>query len=135
MHSIAEQIARQAHEGQVEKWGGHPYIEHVQRIVGMVKSPEAQEVAWLHDVIEDSAVTVKDLLKAGIAPHIVDAVALLTRGAETYADYIKTLKVRKNPLALEVKIADLRDHLREETLEVLPAGMRRRYEQALERLV
>ena len=135
MHSIAEQIARKAHAGQVEKWGGHPYIAHVERIVSMMDSPEAQEVAWLHDVLEDSDLTHRDLLAAGIAPAIVDAVLLLTRGSETYAEYIETIRAKKNLLALVVKIADLRDHLREETLDKLPASVVRRYERALERLV
>jgi hypothetical protein len=62
-------------------------------------------------------------------------VVILTRGNESYAEYIETVKARKNALALAVKIADLRDHLREETYDVLPRARRRRYELALERLV
>jgi len=135
MHSIAEQIARKAHEGQVEKWGGHPYVQHLERVVALVDSPEAKEVAWLHDVLEDSDLTHRDLEKAGIAPAIADAVLLLTRGSETYAEYIETLRAKRNLLALVVKIADLQDHLRDETLDRLPVSMRRRYERALHTLM
>ena len=135
LHLIAEQIARKAHAGQVEQYGGHDYIVHVERVVALVDSPEAKAVAWLHDVLEDSDMTHRDLQKAGISEPIVEAVLLLTRGSETYTEYIDILRAKKNPLALEVKIADLRDHLRDETLDKLPASLRRRYERALETLV
>ena len=100
----------------------------------MVEGADAQMVAWLHDVIEDSAVTAADLRASGIPAHIVDAVVLLTRGPETYATYIDTLRAAQNPLALAVKRADLRDHLRPETAHLLPRSARRRYERALVRL-
>jgi (p)ppGpp synthase/HD superfamily hydrolase len=133
--AVAERLARKAHAGQVEKWGGHPYIRHIERVVAAVDSHDEKLTAWLHDVIEDSNTTADDLLRAGIPASVVDAVWFLTRGDETYAEYIEALRAAHQPLAVAVKIADLRDHLREETLAVLPVNLRRRYEQALERLI
>jgi (p)ppGpp synthase/HD superfamily hydrolase len=133
--AVAERIAQKAHAGQIEKWGGHPYIRHIERVVAAVDGHDEKVTAWLHDVIEDSDMTAADLLAAGFAERTVDAIELLSRGDESYADYIERIRFRQHPLAVAVKIADLRDHLREETLDVLPVSYRRRYERALERLI
>lgn len=128
--TLAESIARRAHAGQTEESTGDPYIYHVQRVVALVQGDAAKAVAWLHDVIEDTAVTVVDLVSAGIALDVIEAVMLLTRTDETYAEYISTIQASANPLALAVKIADLHDHLR----PTCPAQRRPRYERALQQL-
>ncbi len=128
---IAERIAREAHAGQKESSTGDDYIFHVSRVVDLVNSPEAKATAWLHDVLEDSCLTARDLLVCGISHPVVRAVRLLSRLPETsYSQYIADLKVSRNPLALEVKIADLRDHLRPNC----PESLRPRYELALKLL-
>lgn len=113
MLEIAERIARAAHCGQTEESTGDDYILHVQRVVNMVDREEAKSVAWLHDVIEDSLIRAGDLMNAGLPVSVVSAVVHLTRvpACESYAEYIERLKTA-GPLALEVKAADLRDHLR-----------------------
>jgi (p)ppGpp synthase/HD superfamily hydrolase len=62
----ALQIAAQAHAGQKDK-EGLPYILHPLRAMLRVQGEEAQIVAVLHDVIEDTAVTVDDLQRAGFS--------------------------------------------------------------------
>jgi (p)ppGpp synthase/HD superfamily hydrolase len=127
--AVAERIAVFAHAGQFEESTGDPYICHVERVVNFVKGDEAKAVAWLHDVIEDSPLDAQDLLKYGISPAVIYAVVLLSReeeGEETYADYIRSIKNSGNPLALAVKIADMRDHLRPSC----PERLRPRYEKA-----
>ena len=66
--------------------------------------------AWLHDVIEDSDVTARDLRNAGIWPVVVDVVVLLTRTADVSSeDYYELIRV--NPFARAVKLADIADNL------------------------
>ena len=72
--------------------------------------PEAQVVAWLHDVIEDSEETEQSLEDAGIPEHLVKQVALLTKTREsTYDDYLE--KIASSPIASKVKIADMLSNL------------------------
>jgi len=108
---LAEQIATKAHEGQFRRGGIVPYIEHpkvVARRVG--DDAEVQVVAWLHDVIEDSEHTAQSLQNAGIPPHLVSTVVLLTKTREiVYEDYMD--KVASCPIATRVKIADILSNL------------------------
>lgn len=143
MLRLAEQLARAAHAGQIEKLTGHAYVQHLERVVALVEGDDAKAVAWLHDVLEDTPTTIADLLAAGVPEPIVDAVRVLTRTrphvyagqpGDKYRDYIRTVRDEDNALALSVKIADLRDHLRPMDPDVLPASMRRRYESALRTL-
>jgi (p)ppGpp synthase/HD superfamily hydrolase len=136
----AEAIARSAHTGQVDK-AGADYIKHVERVVGRVASEDAKAVAWLHDVIEDTSMTADDLRAAGIPEPVLEAVELLTRPKAdpeySYAEYIDALWESGNLLALEVKVADLEDHLTELNQDVaasLPPKLRPRYEKALAKL-
>ena len=128
----AERIARVAHAGQTEKLSGLDYAQHLARVAARVESDDAKAVAWLHDVIEDTPLTVVDLRRAGIPEPVLEAVLILTHDkADTYAEYIACIRDEGNRLALTVKLADLRDHLRLMEGVVLPEGMRRRYAKAL----
>lgn len=101
----AYQIAKQAHEGQFDK-GGQSYFLHPLAVSEKVQSEDAKIVALLHDVIEDTTVTIEDLQREGFSEEILIAIAVLTKRKGTgYEDYIE--KVKKNPLALQVKIADM----------------------------
>lgn len=129
VRTLAERIAREAHAGQREESTGDDYIHHIERVVALVEGDQAKAVAWLHDVLEDTPLTVADLRCAGISAPVVIAVELLTRTPpyDNYAQYIDNIRDAGNPLALEVKLADLRDHLRPNC----PARLRSRYERAL----
>ena len=123
---IAEQIARKAHAGQVDRVSGRPYIEHVERVVAMVDGDEAKAAAWLHDVLEDSDLTPEALEAAGISERVILAVRHLTRYEPwIYGPYIDRL--RAGQIAAQVKVADLRDHL----TPACPDSLRPRYEAAL----
>lgn len=103
--ALAKRIALTAHEGQVDK-AGAPYWHHPAFVADHVTSPEAKVVAWLHDVVEDSEWTLEDLLAEGIWPEVVDGVDAITkRVGEAYETYLNRIKA--NPLALAVKLADL----------------------------
>jgi (p)ppGpp synthase/HD superfamily hydrolase len=125
----AERIARAAHAGQVDKVG-NDYILHVERVAGMVDGDEAKAVAWLHDVVEDTPVTMADLRAEGFSKDILTALRLLTRTADevSYAHYIEDIRDSGNPLAIAVKLGDLRDHLDPNC----PDRLRPRYVKAIE---
>lgn len=102
-------LAARAHRGQRDK-GGHPYIGHPLRVAARCHSPEARVAALLHDTLEDTPLTAATLAEEGIPPGIVDTVCTLTRKpGEDYGDYIH--RIAANPLAVEVKIADLEDNM------------------------
>lgn len=102
-------LATELHEGQVDK-GGNPYILHPLRVMTNVKSLEGKIVAVLHDTIEDTDITVEDLIFKGFTGDIVEAVELLSKPKQE--DYIKYIKrIKENSLAREVKIADLQDNM------------------------
>ena len=105
----ALQTALKAHGGQTDR-SGRQSISHVLRVMSRVDDPTAKIVAVLHDVVEDSELSLDDLRSQGFSPEVVDAVDALTRrGGESYVDLLRRAKV--NPLAHSVKLADLADHL------------------------
>ncbi len=106
-------IAKKAHEGQTRKVSGKPYIIHPLSVANSFKSDsELRCIAVLHDVLEDSSFTAKDLIKMGVPIQIVEVVKVLTHSDnETYDDYIA--RVAKNPKARQVKIADILDNMKD----------------------
>ena len=106
----AIRIAVTAHAGQRDK-GGEAYITHPLRLMAAVDGEEAKIVAVLHDVIEDTAVTIDDLRRERFSETVLTAVACVThRRDEPYADYI--VRCKRHPLARQVKLADLADNSR-----------------------
>jgi guanosine-3',5'-bis(diphosphate) 3'-pyrophosphohydrolase len=104
----ALEIAARAHSGQRDK-EGLPYILHPLRVMSRVNGEPAQIVAVLHDVVEDTSVTLDDLRAAGFTPEVIEAVTCVThRREEPYAEYV--IRCRDNPLARQVKLADLEDN-------------------------
>jgi (p)ppGpp synthase/HD superfamily hydrolase len=108
-----EAIARKYHAGQFRRDGVTPYITHPERVSSMAKSNLAKAVAFLHDTIEDTNATVADLIIAGVPQRVVDAVLALTKlPHEPYETYLVLVKM--DPLALEVKILDIKDNLNDQ---------------------
>ena len=106
---IALELAVEKHKNQTDK-AGKPYILHPLHVMENVNSKEGKIVAILHDIIEYTDVTEDYLLKIGLSKRIVDAVVALTRSEDIdYQEYIKTLS--SNPLAKEVKLADLEHNM------------------------
>ncbi|MGO4882312.1 MAG: hypothetical protein ACLP59_16000 [Bryobacteraceae bacterium] len=102
-------LAVRAHRGQRDK-GDQPYLLHVFRVMLSQNDETARIVAVLHDSLEDTSVTLMDLRAAGYSDEICEAVDCLTRRTdEPYGDMIT--RVRGNPLARCVKLADLEDNL------------------------
>jgi (p)ppGpp synthase/HD superfamily hydrolase len=108
----AIRCALTAHAGQrYPAPESEPYILHSLRVMGAVEGANSQMAAVLHDVIEDTEVTLAELERAGYPDAVVHAVDCLTqREGEEYTAYIERLST--DPIATLVKVADLRDNLR-----------------------
>ena len=105
----AIQIAVKAHAGQTRK-DGTPYILHPIRVMMRQSGLTAMIVAVLHDVVEESDITLDDLKREGFSRDIITALRLLTRRkGVSYRDYISAIAT--NPLARAVKLADLEDNM------------------------
>lgn len=89
---------------------GECYKLHAYRVAEAMNSEEEKVVALLHDIVEDTELSLADLEAAGFSRKILDAVEDLTKGnGVRYFDYIEDLAL--NPLAARVKIAELRDNM------------------------
>lgn len=130
----AEALARAAHEGQVDK-AGRPYIEHPRAVAAALAEhgPHAMMAGYLHDVVEDTPVTLADLRRSGYPADVVDAVdAVSRRPDETYMDMIR--RAAAHPLGRLVKLADNAHNSSPARLAVLSTDeadfLRRRYAKA-----
>lgn len=116
----AIQIAYAAHEGQLDK-SGLPYIFHPWHLAESMTDEAGTVAALLHDVAEDTDVTLPDLAKQGFPPEVMEALRLLTHDkAVPYMDYIRALA--HDPIARRVKLADLAHNSDTSRLDALPPG-------------
>ncbi|MBU0279350.1 MULTISPECIES: GTP pyrophosphokinase [unclassified Gemella] len=98
-------ISLKAHRGQRDK-AGRLYIFHIIYVMFNTKGIKGKIVALLHDVVEDSEITI-DFLKSYFDEEIVKAVDVITKKPnQSYFDYLKVVK--NNKLARQVKISDLK---------------------------
>ena len=106
----AIEIATQAHEGQVDK-AGNAYIGHPLRVMALGKTEQEKIAGVLHDIVEDTPWTFEMLEAEGFDPEIIAALKCVTKISENedYDDFIE--RVKKNPLAVAVKINDLTDNM------------------------
>ena len=108
IRQFASNIAKVAHLGQVDK-GGNPYFDHVWRVGMRLCDDTGRVVGFLHDLLEDTDWIEEDLRRTNLPTEVIDAVVCMTRGFESYEDYID--RVSKNPIARGVKIMDLSDNM------------------------
>jgi (p)ppGpp synthase/HD superfamily hydrolase len=132
----ALRLAVQVHSGHGDR-GGRPYLLHVlQVVVGCKDDLDAATLAALHDVVEDSTLTLKDLKEQGFPAHIIEGVDALTRrDGEAYEDAIE--RAAGHALARKVKICDLESNLDVRRLNQVTAtdiGRLERYSKAWKRL-
>ena len=100
----AIEIAASAHAGQVDK-AGQPYILHPLRVMLRVSTEHERMAAVLHDVVEDTPVTLEQLTSEGFPPSVVAAVEALTkRTGETRLEAAR--RAAMNTIARSVKLAD-----------------------------
>lgn len=129
----AMKIAYEAHHGQVDK-GGIPYIFHPYHLAEQMDDEYSTCVALLHDVVEDTSVTIASLAKI-FPKEVIDAIEIMTHGEnEPYLEYVA--RVKTNPIAKKVKLADLRHNSDESRIpnadEATLAYFREKYRKAFE---
>lgn len=102
----AIKLAYEAHAGQTDK-SGLPYIHHPLHLAEQMQDESTTILALLHDVVEDTQYSIEDIEAMGFDREITDALRLMTHDQRVpYMEYVEKLK--KNPLARTVKLADLR---------------------------
>lgn len=106
----AIEIAREAHLGQLDK-AGNEYIGHPLRVMAAGKTLEEKIAGVLHDVVEDSDWTFEMLAAEGFSADIIQALRCVTKlsDSEPYDRFIA--RVKRNPLAVAVKLNDLTDNM------------------------
>ena len=106
---LAIEVAIEGHKGRKDRYG-EPYILHPLRVMMKMNTREEKITAVLHDIIEDTDMTLDELRKKGFPENILTAIDCLSkREGEEYEAYIE--RARSNPIALRVKIADLEDNM------------------------
>ncbi|MFI5985881.1 HD domain-containing protein [Streptomyces sp. NPDC051555] len=123
-----EALARAAHEGQIDK-AGRPYAEHLAAVAEGVRarggSAEQQAAAWLHDAVEDDALSREWLDRAALPQSVKDMVLAVTkRSGEPVEEY--TARILATPGARLVKEADLAHNADPDRLSVLDGATRLR---------
>ena len=101
----AIKISFDAHKNQVDK-SGMPYVYHPFHLAEQMDDEYSTCVALLHDVVEDTDITLDDLRRNGFPEEVTEALSLMTHNDDVpYLDYVRAMK--DNPIARKVKLADL----------------------------
>jgi (p)ppGpp synthase/HD superfamily hydrolase len=130
--NLALSVAYNAHKTQYDK-SGKPYILHPLRVALSFDELELQTVSLLHDVVEDTVVSLDNLNAMGFSSQTIAAVdAISRREGEKYADYVE--RVCGNLLACFVKLEDLTDNMSPARREGVNESMMKRYEQTREKI-
>lgn len=128
---LARAIATKAHAGQKRR-DGKDYITHPTAVADLLTNdfynfilkndpakgscfsaaPHVIAAAFLHDVVEDTSVTLEDLRSAGVSEMTIEIVDICTkRAGETYFDFIMRINETRHTGAKAVKLADLRHNM------------------------
>ena len=125
----ALKLCFEAHKKQVDK-SGMPYVFHPFHLAEQMQTEETTVVALLHDLVEDTDYTIEDLASMGFSKNITDAIALMTHADDvTYMDYVR--KIKDNPIAKVVKLADLKHNSDLTRLDVVDEKALKRKEKYL----
>lgn len=123
---LAKWIAHEAHAGQFRRDNTTPYIKHPAAVVKQLE-PRLKPIGWLHDVVEDTNVTIEELIDVGFPSYIINGVEDMThKEGDTNMRYWKNMLT--NPDAVTVKIADIKTNLADAPSE----RQKIKYEKALE---
>ena len=129
----ALKLCFEAHKDQVDKTG-LPYVFHPFHLAEQMDDEVSTVCALLHDVVEDTDMTLCDLEKMGFPKEVTDVLSLLTHDSKVaYMDYVRA--IAKNPIAKKVKLADLAhnsDATRLDCVDERMAERFKKYAQAME---
>lgn len=119
MICLAIKLVAENFHDKVDK-AGEPYILHCLRVMNGVdqSDKELMQIAVLHDIVEDTEVTLQHLFDLGFSIRVIDGVSALTHNKDiSYQDYIEQMVDNKDAVA--VKLVDLRDNMSITRLEHL----------------
>ncbi|MFF4216606.1 HD domain-containing protein [Streptomyces nondiastaticus] len=124
--AAVEALARRAHAAQTDK-AGRPYTEHLAAVAEGVRrrggSDEQIAAAWLHDAVEDGAVSEEWLAASELPPAVKDMILAVTkRPGEAPEEY--AARILATPGALLVKESDLAHNSDPERAKELDEAMR-----------
>ena len=129
MLNKALDIADKAHLEQTDK-AGAPYILHPMRVALRCQTEDEKTVALLHDIAEDTPITLEELKVQGFRDDVLAALKCLTKiKGEDYQTFIQ--RVATNSLAIKVKIQDLKDNMDLSRLGGKPHWKMETYKEAL----
>ena len=128
----AMKLCFRAHKEQTDK-SGIPYVFHPIHLAEQMETEAAVCVALLHDVVEDTDYTLEDLRAMGFNQNVIEAIRLMTHAEGVpYLDYVA--KIKENPIARAVKLADLAhnsDLTRLDTVDEKAMARVQKYTQAI----
>lgn len=128
----ALKLCFEAHKNQTDK-SGMPYVFHPFHLAEQMKDEDTTIAALLHDVVEDTDYTIADLKQMGFPTNVLEALELLTHNDGTpYMEYVA--KIKDNPIAKAVKLADLEhnsDLSRLDTVDEKALKRKEKYGQAI----
>ena len=126
MTKKALKLCFEAHRDQTDK-SGMPYVFHPFHLAEQMTDEYTVTVAVLHDVVEDTDITFEDITGMGFPAEVTDALKLLTHDdAVEYMDYVA--KIKHNPIAKAVKLADLSHNSDTSRLDVVDEKALKRVE-------
>lgn len=136
MTKLALALCFESHKDQKDK-SGMPYVFHPFHLAEQMTDEDTTVTALLHDVIEDTDMTVEGLSEMGFSARVCEAVSLLThQEGMPYMEYVA--RIKKNPIAKAVKLADLRhnsDRTRLDTVTLIDIAREEKYRKAIEILL
>lgn len=99
-------LSFEAHKEQKDK-SGLPYVFHPFHLAEQMEDEQTVIVALLHDLVEDTQYTLADLRQMGFGEDVLTAIDMMTHDPDVpYMEYVA--KIKENPIARQVKLADLR---------------------------
>ena len=126
MTQKALKLCFEAHRDQTDK-SGMPYVFHPFHLAEQMTDEYTVTVALLHDVVEDTDITFEDITGMGFPAEVTDALKLLTHdNSVEYMDYVA--KIKHNPIAKAVKLADLSHNSDTSRLDVVDEKALKRVE-------
>lgn len=125
MTKKAMKLCFEAHKDQVDK-SGLPYVFHPFHLAEEMQDEQSTVAALLHDVAEDTDLSLEQIAEYGFGEEVMVALALLTHGdGVPYMEYVAAIK--QNPIARAVKLADLKHNSDLSRLdEISPKALERR---------
>lgn len=101
-------VAVVAHGGQEDK-GGNAYIRHPLRVMEKLDTEDEMVCGIMHDVVEDTDITLNDLEVLGFTMSQIKVINALSKvKGQPHEEYIS--EIEKSPLATKIKILDMKDN-------------------------